>query len=540
MRRACRRGAARVGRQPGGPPAPRALPAWTPALERRAASLRPWKGGLEPVGGERGDGAVGPYRVPLDGLGDGQLPRGTLYVAGPGRLRLGSSPGAARHGHWFDGCGRVTALTLEEGGLRVVSKLVDTARVVAQKVRRDEDAESGFARRGAWTPAQGAAGNALPPTSPANTSVLLHGGRVFALCEGGAPVEVDPVTLDTRGEAACFDTRSLGFAAHYKRDPRDGVVYNFGLKLDGGFSVFAIAPDGGGVVRRGEFRLGPVGELTFVHDFAMSENFLVFLAAPWVCARERAVPALLGLQTLGHSFAWAEGRGASLVVVRKHDLSVAHQREVSEAELGRFSAYHFANAYEDDAGELHVLAARLIGRREALEANFSDMYRAEWREELYNHLWDIRLDARPGEGFALLGAAPALPTEGAGAQLPLDFPSVAPGRVGGRARYVYAAAFAGSGARYFDAVQKLDLESGTSSVAPCAPGTFPSEPQFVPRPGASREDDGWVLHLLYRAATHTSALVVRDARDLAAQPVAEVELPHHVPYVFHGAWAADP
>lgn len=37
-------------------------------------------------------------------------------------------------------------------------------------------------------------------TNPANTSVMVKGGKFFALCEGGKPVEMDPVTLDTLGE----------------------------------------------------------------------------------------------------------------------------------------------------------------------------------------------------------------------------------------------------------------------------------------------------------------------------------------------------
>lgn len=39
------------------------------------------------------------------------------------------------------------------------------------------------------------------PANPVNTSVMFKGGKLFALCEGGKPVEMDPVTLDTLGES---------------------------------------------------------------------------------------------------------------------------------------------------------------------------------------------------------------------------------------------------------------------------------------------------------------------------------------------------
>jgi len=59
---------------------------------------------------------------------------------------------------------------------------------------------------------------------------------------------------------------------------------------------------------------------------------------------------------------------------------------------------------------------------------------------------------------------------------------------------------------------------------------------FVPRPGGVDEDDGWLLVMVYRAATDTSDVVILDARAIDAGPVATVHLPRRVPAGFHGAW----
>ncbi|MEA3119653.1 MAG: hypothetical protein QOI13_2923, partial [Paraburkholderia sp.] len=56
---------------------------------------------------------------------------------------------------------------------------------------------------------------------------------------------------------------------------------------------------------------------------------------------------------------------------------------------------------------------------------------------------------------------------------------------------------------------------------------------------AMAEDDGWLLCCVYRRATDTSDVVVLDARDLAAGPVATVHLPTRIPAGFHGAWLAN-
>ena len=63
-----------------------------------------------------------------------------------------------------------------------------------------------------------------------------------------------------------------------------------------------------------------------------------------------------------------------------------------------------------------------------------------------------------------------------------------------------------------------------------------SEPVFVPRPSAVAEDDGWVLVCVYRQASDRTDVVVLDAANLAAGPLATVALPRRIPAGFHGAW----
>lgn len=54
----------------------------------------------------------------------------------------------------------------------------------------------------------------------------------------------------------------------------------------------------------------------------------------------------------------------------------------------------------------------------------------------------------------------------------------------------------------------------------------------MPRKDADSEDDGWVLTMVYRAATNTTDLAILDAQHLSRGPVALIHLPHHIP---HGA-----
>jgi carotenoid cleavage dioxygenase len=63
-----------------------------------------------------------------------------------------------------------------------------------------------------------------------------------------------------------------------------------------------------------------------------------------------------------------------------------------------------------------------------------------------------------------------------------------------------------------------------------------SEPIFVPRSETAAEGDGWLLAVIWRAAENRSDLAVFEAGELAAGPIALVQLGHRVPDGFHGTW----
>ena len=65
------------------------------------------------------------------------------------------------------------------------------------------------------------------PTNPANTSAIMHAQRLLVCCEGGPPIEVDPITLHTRGEHLFGEGLPMGFSAHAKIDEEDGCLCAF-------------------------------------------------------------------------------------------------------------------------------------------------------------------------------------------------------------------------------------------------------------------------------------------------------------------------
>ena len=72
--------------------------------------------------------------------------------------------------------------------------------------------------------------------------------------------------------------------------------------------------------------------------------------------------------------------------------------------------------------------------------------------------------------------------------------------------------------------------------SPEAPGG-PGEAVFVPSPsGSADESNGWYIAYVYDPVNDSSDLVILDASDIAAAPVARIRMPRRVPYGFHGNW----
>ena len=138
-----------------------------------------------------------------------------------------------------------------------------------------------------------------------------------------------------------------------------------------------------------------------------------------------------------------------------------------------------------------------------------------------------------------------------------DFPVVHPAAPGLPCRFAFSAGMAtGQGAPpaipVFDALLKHDLRTGGVQRRALRPGVLCGDVGFAPRvPGAplltsdasnasDGSDDGHVLLLTHDVAAGTAELLVLDARDICADPVATVHIPLRVPFGFHCEWVPGP
>jgi carotenoid cleavage dioxygenase len=432
---------------------------------------------------------------------EGRLPaalRGRYFRNGPGLMQRGGQ----RYRHWFDGDGFVQAWTLDGGRASHRGRFVQTAKF------RAEQAAGRFLLP--------AFGTAIAPQRPvrgpdsvnvANTSVLPLAGRLYALWEGGSAHELDPETLETRGLTTWHeDLRGMPFSAHPKVEP-DGRVWNFGT-ANGRLAVYEL--DAAGQVRR--HALLDVAAPAMLHDFAVSQRHLVFLLPPITLD----AAALRAGGAMTDAMRWSADRAMRVLVVDKADFS---RRRVFE--LPAALVFHFGNAWDD--GRMLRLDYVESAPLPEFNAAAEQLMRGERPRRSASAPRVLEIDLATGRlRVAVRDEA-------------VEFPVVDPRVVAQRHRFVWYPTAVDAGERWgFNGLMRLDIDSGARERFSFGADVVVEEHVLVPRPGSTREGEGWLVGMGYDVRRRRSFLSVFDALRLAGGPLARAWLPYAAPYGFHG------
>ncbi|MBO3750117.1 carotenoid oxygenase family protein [Streptosporangiaceae bacterium NEAU-GS5] len=399
---------------------------------------------------------------------------GRYFRNGP-NPRPGEDPG-----HWFTGPGMIHGIRLRSGR--------------AEWYRNRWVRTSEFTDNAPYVSEEGVVDLAA---NPANTNVIRHAGRIYALVEAGLPYEMSP-DLETLGARDFGRRLTTAMTAHPKEDPVTGDLHFFGYGFFAPYLTYHRLSKSGELVESREI---PVPGPTMMHDFAVTANHVVWLDLPVVFDLDLAV-------TGGMPYRWDDGYGARIGVMPKAG------GPVRWTEVDPCYVFHVGNAHEDAQGRVVIDAVRytagdfagLWGRiggstNPAAETGGSVLHR-----------WTI-------DGAAV--------KEEALDDRHIEFPTINDAHTGLDGRYVYTVGES--------VVVKYDTKSGQSWARQTAGHT--GEAVFVPREpdSAGSEDDGWLLSIV--STLDGSDLVVLDAADLSS--VASVRLPRRVPAGFHGHWLAD-
>jgi len=444
----------------------------------------------------------------------GQIPaqlRGIFFRIGPARNELAGEP----FGHWFDGDGGVSSFHIEDGDVHYRCRFVKTPKYLdetaAQKVvyrSFGHNAPGGFLK------------NLHMPANCANTSIVYHGGKLLSLFEGGRPWRLDLDSLDTIGEET-FDgllkPRDT-YSAHGKVHPRTGDYINFGMAagITGPrMNLFRVSLDGR-MVRRAAIK---VDRMAFCHDNAMTENYLVIMVMP--VSFRNPLQVILARETIDQNMGYQPELGMKVYVVALDDF-----RLVRTFEVDPFTFAHCSNCWEEN-DELFVDVLQLNAEQGAQgTAQYRDIFHQPFPAT--GAMQRYRFNMTTG----------AVRPEPLPNQLPCEFPQWDWRRTGSRSRFIYTAGICPNETPgFYNALQRIDLESGEIKVFDSGSARYVSEAIFVPRTPDAPESEGYLLTAVYDANTQLSELLILDAETLS-EPIATVPLKNHIPHGFHGGWTA--
>ncbi|MBO1332743.1 carotenoid oxygenase family protein [Streptomyces sp. VRA16 Mangrove soil] len=430
----------------------------------------------------------------------GRIPRdldGRYLRNGPNALGLED----VRAHHWMLGAGMVHGVRLRGGHAEWYrNRWVRSSQVAAEL---DETYP----------------GQVPPDDFACNTHVIPYKGRILAMQESGPlPYELD----GELGTVRPYDFRGSlhgAFTAHTKYDAAVDELHAISYYPTWDHVRHIMIDRTGRVARTARI---PVADAPMMHDFALTERYVVIVDVPITFDAAAAQAGAIV------PYVWNDHHPMRIGLLPRSGGTTRW------FEIDPVYYSHTLNAY--DLGDTVVLeyigfpapfyaAGRGSDGPSATGSPTLDRWTIDTRA---GRVRSHRLDDRPQE-----------------------FPRINEALVSHQHRYAYTASAAEMWRAYetVDGVppdekfsnylMKHDMMRGSRQVHRLPRGAAAGEAVFVPRRGARDEDDGYVLAYVNDPDRGATDLLILASEDFDGAPLARVHLPGRVPLGFHGSWIAD-
>ncbi|MEM1234734.1 MAG: carotenoid oxygenase family protein [Pseudomonadota bacterium] len=343
-----------------------------------------------------------------------------------------------------------------------------------------------------------------------NTNVVQFADKLYATIEAGASMAEITRELDTVARADLDGVLTDGFTGHHKIDPvhHDIHAVTYSSKIGPNALYQRLTPTGE-VLNRITV---PLSGMTQIHDMSITENYAIIfdlsvVFSPWALVKT-SLPII-----------WDGKKEARIGVIPK----AGRAEDVRWFNVAPCYAYHAMNAFETANGDVIVDVSR---------------YERSSEKDMYGPLGDT--EATIDRWVCPMSGTETEAREERVFDLPLDFPKISPLVEGRPYRFGYSveATLVPS----FDRAVKLDFETGATQYQ-AFNGGMSSELTFIPKAGRgddAPEDAGWLMGFVFQPEHERSRLVIVDAQDFEADPVASIWIPEqYVPIGTHGGWFTD-
>lgn len=510
------------------------------------------------------------HQGPIDLKITGSIPAwaaGSLFRTGPGQNALeGTSRGTFETSHWFDGLAQTHRFDIippetADGGSAAVhySSRRQKGDVVKEIMKQGWQSSTSFAQRA--DPCIGIFAKAMSyfqPRRPNNNVVILPSmpgmpekdtksavaTNLVVTTDSAVMQQLDPETLEPIGSKNQTilhpDLKGPVSCAHAQRDPETGDLFNF--NLDFGYSsvyrVFRVNAASGTTDILATFS-GPEHRPAYIHSFFLTENYVV-LCLPSAHFGWGGLKLVWERNVLDAIKPFDKTQPCRWVVIdRRHGKGIVAKFSTPAGFL-----FHTVNAFEDnivDANkEKHTelcldyiaynnldimfnfyydiildrkgATKKYMLEKEKYKTSQHRMVRRRFRMPPHGHTQTAE-EARNATADEVI----SIPSPHAG-----ELPSIHPRLIGKPYRYVYSTNTRGL-STFMDSLVKTDVDTREALIWSGAKGHSPGEPIFVPRPGATDEDDGVVLAVVLDGSAQRSYLLCLDAKTMEELGRAEAE-----------------
>lgn len=427
-------------------------------------------------------------------------------------LRNGPNPQFKPIGlhHWLDGDGMLHGVHISNGKASYRNRYIRTEGFLIEQAQ-GKSIWPGLLNLPRFDSPHG-----LMMKNTANTSCVWHARKLLSIWEAGAPYVVRLPDLETVGVHTFDGELASTFTAHPKVDPVTGEMIAFGFApIAPPYLEYCVISADGKLLRTVPIDIpAPV----MMHDFAITEHYTIFLDMPLTFRPMRIMLGQLPIK-------FETENPSCIGILPRH----GDNRTIRWFNISTCMLYHVANAWEE-GDEVVLIATRT-----------PDTYlfmpqedKGEGGDTEFEHfrLYSYRINLATGT----VKEEPLDKDDVA-----TEFPRINDDLTGRKTRYVYSS----RQATYMrprlllDGLIKYDLETGSTQVHDFGRGRFGGDSTFAPRPNSTTEDDGWLLTFVWDAVAKHSELLVIDAKNFTAPPVARVFMPQRVPYGFHATWVSE-
>jgi carotenoid cleavage dioxygenase-like enzyme len=425
---------------------------------------------------------------------------------------------------YINGDGMVTMVRIRGGHADLRTRFVRTERFTRERAAR----RSLFgAYRNPFTDDPSVAGI---DDGNSNTAIVWHHGKLLALKEAARPYELDPNTLETKG-IYDFHGQLTGrtFTAHPKVDPVTGQLiafaYNSSGRPDKDIILFDISPIGT-ITREQRFE-APYSSM--VHDWLVTRDHVIITFSPMIADWER-------MKDEPQYFVWDPPKGTHVAVVPREEGVTGIRWFSSDLVMET----HSLNAWSD--GDIvtadHFVAASgwfsQFPKTTVGPLREAPPFPKRWKFDLRQGSDSWANSIATYEETALFHCAG-------------DMPRVDPRILMSKNRHSWVGALDldlgpmpdfGPMGPPFNCLVHLDDHTGERTRFYPGPDSAPEEPVFVPKGPDAGEGEGYLISVVSRRLLNRNDIVILDALDLAAGPIATLKVPFRLRYAFHGTWVS--